>query len=150
MSNVDDKQVTEVVADGLAQTTLFGGTSAALRARVAAASEIRRLPRGATLFEAGQPTEGLYIVLSGQIKLFARADNGQEKVIEVVPQHGHLGESIVFDQAVHVACARALTEAAVLRVPAAVVLDELARDPGLAARMLAGLSRRLNDITDCP
>jgi len=86
MSNVDDKQVTEVVADGLAQTTLFGGTSAALRARVAAASEIRRLPRGATLFEAGQPTEGLYIVLSGQIKLFARADNGQEKVIEVVPQ----------------------------------------------------------------
>lgn len=145
MSNVDDKQVTEVVADGLAQTTLFGGTSAALRARVAAASEIRRLPRGATLFETGQPTEGLYIVLSGQIKLFARADNGQEKVIEVVPQYGHLGESIVFDQAVHVACARALNETAVLRVPAAVVLDELARDPGLAARMLAGLSRRLND-----
>lgn len=146
MNDVGDPQTTEALAQSLGQTALFGGTSDALRARVAAHSEILRLPRGATLFEAGQNAEGVYVVLRGLVKLFARAENGQEKVIEVVPQYGHLGESNVFDQAVHVACARTLNEAEVLLVPAAVVLGELAQDPRLAARMLAGLSRRLNDM----
>ena len=132
------------VANLLGHSTLFASTPTALRERVVAGSQVRRVPRGELLFEAGQASEGLYIVLSGQIKLFARADNGQEKVIEVVPAMGHLGESIVFDHANHVTNARALSETQVLLVPAQVLLSELSRDPALATHMLMGLARRLN------
>jgi CRP-like cAMP-binding protein len=132
------------VANLLGHSTLFANTPTALRERVVAGSQVRRVPRGELLFEGGQASEGLYIVLSGQIKLFARADNGQEKVIEVVPAMGHLGESIVFDHANHVTNSRALSETQVLLVPAQVLLSELSRDPALATHMLMGLARRLN------
>lgn len=138
------KHLARNVADTLGQTNLFSGTSIELRQRVLAGSQVRRVARGVLLFEAGQPSDGLYIVLSGQIKLFARADNGQEKVIEVVSQLGHLGESIVFDHATHVTNARALSETTVLLVPAEVLLHELSQDPALATHMLMGLARRLN------
>ncbi|MEK8087435.1 Crp/Fnr family transcriptional regulator [Aquabacterium sp. A3] len=138
------KHLARNVADTLGQTYLFAGTSAELRQRVVAGSQVRRVARAALLFEAGQPSEGLFIVLSGQVKLFARADNGQEKVIEVVSQLGHLGESIVFDHATHVTNARALSETVVLLVPAEVLLHELSQDPALATHMLMGLARRLN------
>jgi CRP-like cAMP-binding protein len=123
---------------------LFSGTPLALRERVVAGSHQRRVPRGGMLFEAQEPSEGLYVVLAGQVKLFVRADNGQEKVIEVVRQNGHLGESIVFDHARHVTNARALSETTVLLVPAHVLLRELSQDPALATHMLMGLARRLN------
>jgi len=132
------------VAEALGQSVLFSGTPLALRERVVAGSHQRRVPRGGMLFEAQEPSEGLYVVLAGQVKLFVRADNGQEKVIEVVRQHGHLGESIVFDHARHVTNARALSETTVLLVPAEVLLRELSHDPALATHMLVGLARRLN------
>ena len=132
------------VAEALGQSVLFSGTPLALRERVVAGSHQRRVPRGGMLFEAQEPSEGLYVVLAGQVKLFVRADNGQEKVIEVVRQHGHLGESIVFDHARHVTNARALSETTVLLVPAEVLLRELSQDPALATHMLVGLARRLN------
>ena len=132
------------VAEALGQSVLFSGTPLALRERVVAGSHQRRVPRGGMLFEAQEPSEGLYVVLAGQVKLFVRADNGQEKVIEVVRQHGHLGESIVFDHARHVTNARALSETTVLLVPAEVLLRELSHDPALATHMLMGLARRLN------
>lgn len=132
------------VAEALGQSVLFSGTPLALRERVVAGSLQRRVPRGGMLFEAQEPSEGLYVVLAGQVKLFVRADNGQEKVIEVVRQHGHLGESIVFDHARHVTNARALSETTVLLVPAEVLLRELSQDPALATHMLVGLARRLN------
>jgi len=132
------------VAEALGQSVLFSGTPLALRERVVAGSHQRRVPRGGMLFEAQEPSEGLYVVLAGQVKLFVRADNGQEKVIEVVRQHGHLGESIVFDHARHVTNARALSETTVLLVPAEVLLRELSQDPALATHMLMGLARRLN------
>lgn len=132
------------VAEALGQSVLFSGTPLALRERVVAGSHQRRVPRGGMLFEAQEPSEGLYVVLAGQVKLFVRADNGQEKVIEVVRQHGHLGESIVFDHARHVTNARALSETTVLLVPAHVLLRELSQDPALATHMLVGLARRLN------
>lgn len=132
------------VAEALGQSVLFSGTPLALRERVVAGSHQRRVPRGGMLFEAQEPSEGLYVVLAGQVKLFVRADNGQEKVIEVVRQHGHLGESIVFDHARHVTNARALSETTVVLVPAEVLLRELSQDPALATHMLMGLARRLN------
>ncbi len=121
--------------------------------RLASAARTLTLARGDLLFRAGEPAEGLYTLVKGQIKVFARADNGQEKVIEVVAAPACVGESLLCaeslgcaDPVAHVSHAAALTEAWVLVVPREALMLEVAADPQLAVRMLADVSGRFNSL----
>jgi CRP-like cAMP-binding protein len=135
----------DVVAS-LAQVALFKDTPEDGLQRLAASCLLKTLDRGAILFNAGERSEGLYLVLDGQIKLYARADNGQEKVIEVVEPGACIGESMVVGDVSHVIHARALCDARVLLVPRYELLLELRGNPGMAVRMMSDLSKRLNSL----
>lgn len=122
--------------------------------RLAASARRVHLVRGDELFHSGDVSEGLYVVTRGQIKVYARADNGQEKVIEVVSAPACLGGSLLLADAVgqggavmrHVSHAAALTEAHLLLLPRAELLAELQAEPKLAVRLLAEVSGRLNRL----
>lgn len=130
----------------LSSQALFKGMAASEVARIAAASQSRHLARGEDLFEAGQVCEGLYLVIDGQLKLFAKAANGHEKVIEVIESGGSVSEALVFSDSVQSVNARVLSDAQILLIPKDVLVQAIAQDPGLAMRMLSGLARRLNGL----
>jgi CRP-like cAMP-binding protein len=123
-------------------------------ARLAASVRRVHLVRGDELFRSGEVSEGLYVLTKGQIKVYARADNGQEKVIEVVSAPACLGGSLLLADVTgqggavmrHVSHASALTEAHLLLLPRAQLLAELQADPRLAVRLLAEVSGRLNRL----
>lgn len=122
--------------------------------RLVGAAERLHLARGEALFRSGDLSQGLYAVLKGQIKVYARADNGQEKVIEVVSAPACLGGSLILADVAgqgstvirHVSHASALSEAQVLLLPRSVLLAELQADPSLAVRLLAEVSGRFNRL----
>jgi len=125
---------------------LFNGMPASDLARIAAASHFQKLARGDTLFHAGQACEGLYLVVEGQVKLYAKAGSGHEKVIEVIEEGGCVAEAPMFSEGGHSIHASVLSDTTLLMVPRGVLVREIERNPGLALRMLGGLSRRLNTL----
>lgn len=134
------------VVSYLGSQALFAGMAASVLARIALACQVRKFARGDEIFHAGQACEGMHLVLDGQVKLFAKAPNGHEKVIEVVGAGGCVSEALMFSDVAHSVNASVLSDADILVVPKAVLLQEIEHDPALAMRMLTGLSRRLNGL----
>lgn len=130
----------------LGEHTLFHDLGAAELAHLAQACQVRRLARGDDLFHAGDACEGLYLLVDGQIKLFAQSAPGHEKVIEVFNARDWVVEAMMFGDGCHAVNAAALCETTLLVLPKAVLMQELARNPALSLRMLAEVSRRLHDL----
>ncbi len=134
------------VVSYLSEQALFNGLSAAELVRIAQASQVHHLSRGDELFEAGEVCDGLYLVMEGQVKLYAKAANGHEKVIEVVGAGGSVAEARLFSDVAQSVNARVLSEAQILVVPKEVLVRAITQNPGLAMRMLTELARRLNSL----
>ena len=126
--------------------TLFREAPEPTLMRLAASARRVHLVRGDELFHSGEVSEGLYVVTRGQIKVYARADNGQEKVIEVVMAPACLGESMLGGEAIHSVNATMLTDGVLLLLPREAVMRELRGGPDLAIHLLADVSGRVNRL----
>lgn len=134
------------VVSYLGSQVLFKDMSEAELTRIAAATTVKRLPRGAELFRAGEACEGLYLVVDGLVKLYAKASNGHEKVIEVIGQGGCVTEALMFSDVPHSVNACALFDLQLMMIPKEVLVSEIRENPSLAIRLITGLSRRLNGL----
>lgn len=132
----------------LAALPLFKDMSPEALARVAAGTRACRFSRNDTVFRVGAPCNEFFIMVFGQVKMFALSAAGQEKVLELVGPGMSFAEAPMFVGGVHRVSAQALVDSLLLSVAKQTVLDEIARDPGLALRMLAGLSRRLHRLNE--
>lgn len=130
----------------LANQAMFSEMSAAELDRMAAATAQVSLPKGASLFQCGDPCTGFHVVVYGQIKLGCMSPQGVEKVVEIVPAGQSFGEALMFLDLPYIVYAQALADSLLLHVAKSAVLDELARDAGFARRMLSGLSLRLHGL----
>lgn len=106
-------------------------------------SQLRSLQRGETIFDAGQPCEGLHAVLDGHIKVYARTKDGHEKVIDVVGRGQTLPGTHHVRTEPHAHHGRALVETTVLVVPHDVLRNELHLDREMATRLLDDASRQV-------
>ncbi len=127
----------------LANTALFGGLGDAEIGRLAACAARLEIGRGALIFRAGEQCQGLYLVVSGQVKLCLGSADGHEKVVEIVHPGQSFGMAVVFTGAPYVATSQALSDCTLLFLPKQAVLDEIARAPAFSQRMLAVLARRV-------
>ncbi len=108
--------------------------------------QLHRMGRGEAVFRVGQACESFYVVVTGQVKLYALAPSGAEKVIELVGPGNSFGEALMFTDRPHIVNAQTLSECLLLSISKAAVMEEIARDPRFALRMLAGVSRRLHGL----
>lgn len=130
----------------LSRLPLFSSVERAALDRIAEEVTEHKLARGERLFQQGDPCRGFYVVVHGQIKLGVTAPNGNEKVVELIPPHMSFGEAVMFLDRPYPVFAEALTESLVLHIPRAQLDALLEATPGLARRMLAGLSVRLHSL----
>jgi CRP-like cAMP-binding protein len=114
--------------------------------RVATATLPVYAPKGQALFQCGDPCTGFHVVVYGQIKLGFTSPQGIEKVVEIISPGQSFGEALMFLDSPYIVFAQALSDSMLLHVAKHAVLDELARDPSFARRMLSGLSRRLHGL----
>ncbi|MBI5720534.1 MAG: Crp/Fnr family transcriptional regulator [Burkholderiales bacterium] len=130
----------------LASLPLFSDLSTPEIARIADGCHVRRYERGEVIFRLGEPCDAFKVVLVGQVKLFALSPSGAEKVIELIGPGGSFAEALIFLGLPCRVNAQALADTLLLSVHRETVMDELRRDWRFAARMLAGLSRRLHGL----
>jgi CRP-like cAMP-binding protein len=114
--------------------------------RIAAHTRQVRAGRGEILFHRGDPVNGFHVLVYGQIKLAFVSAGGDEKVVEILGPGQSFGEAVMFMRRPHVVTAQALVDSLLLYVERETVFDEIRRDPDFAARMIAGLSRRLHQL----
>jgi len=130
----------------LATLPLFKELAPAELDRIAAGTTELHVPRGEILFNKGDPTTGFYLVIYGQVKLSFVTPSGQEKVVEIITPGNSFGEALMFMEKPYIVMAQSLADTMLLHVAKEVVFDEIAREPGFARKMLAGLSRRLHSL----
>ena len=134
------------VHDFLANIPLLRDASAEEIERMAADTRRIYAQKGEVVFRRGDPCEGFWIVLYGQVKLLVTSPQGMEKVIEIVGPGMTFGEAIMFMELPYVVSAQTLADSLLLHVSKRTVFAELERNPAFARKMLAGLSRRLHGL----
>jgi CRP/FNR family transcriptional regulator, dissimilatory nitrate respiration regulator len=99
--------------------------------------------RGDILFNRGDAALGLFMLVSGQVKLAVNSSQGSEKVIGIISPRESFGEAIIFlDQAFFPIYAQATMDSHLFLVPKQVIFSLLERDTTVSRKMLAGLSMR--------
>ena len=83
---------------------------------IAAIVETRNVAAGKDLFREGDPGDGLFLVISGEINVTKRAPGGEHLLARLGPG-GVLGEMSLVTADVRSATGRAIVESRVLRLP---------------------------------
>jgi len=140
--------VDRAVADALAHTDLFAGLDPAARRTIAASMTGHTLPRGQTLFLEGDPGDGLYVLLSGELSVFRSSATGDRAVLTVLTPPATVGEVALLDGSVRSASVEALEPSAVLMLTRQDFLGLIHREPSVADAVLHSMGALVRRLTD--
>lgn len=130
----------------LSRLPLFCELSPEQLGHIAAGTRERRLAKGEMLFQKGDSSQGLFVMIFGQIKLAFPSSQGNEKVVSIIGPRQSFGEALMFMDRPYPLFAESLTDSLLLHISSSVVFELLERDTSFARRMLAGLSQRLHAL----
>lgn len=101
------------------------------------------LRRGQTLFAEGDAARGIFLILTGRVRLVRSSPEGREQVLHEEGAGATLGEVPTFDGAGYVGSAVAVEDATLVLVPRAPLFAALAREPRAAGEVIRVLARRV-------
>ncbi len=97
--------------------------------------------------EAGAALDGLFVLITGRVKLAILSAEGAERVIDIILPHGVFGESAPFLDQPSPVYAEALCDCQVLSVSRERLLEAVARWPAVALVLLGSLARNVRSLT---
>jgi CRP-like cAMP-binding protein len=135
----------ELVA-ALRRTELFASAEPGRLARLAERGFVRRFSTGQVVFTEGEPSEHLYVVRTGRVRVLVTSAHGDELTLSVLGPGDTMGELSIIDRSARSASAEAVEPSELLTLPAADVRAAFEADPALllsVAGELAAIVRRL-------
>ncbi len=135
------------IADSLKHVSLFSGLDDAARESIAQLALARRVPAGQTLFREGEPTDGFYVVLEGQVKVYKLSTDGRQQILHVFGPGQAFAEAAMFAGETFPAFAETLMESRLAFFPRDRFLEGLGENPALAFGMIASLARLCRQLT---
>jgi len=130
----------------LSRQPLFRGLSDNELTQISAGTREFRARKNEMIFHKGDMSEGMHVVVMGQIKLALPSAQGLEKVVHVCGPGSTFGEAVVFLDKPYPVSAQATTESLLLLVSKRVLLDAMDASPMLCRKMMASLSSRLHEL----
>ncbi len=127
----------------LAEVDIFADLSPAEMEQMAQAAPMRRYRPGEMVWTPDQPTEALFILKQGRVRIFRVSADGRALTTAIVGPGTIFGEMVVVGQLMHGNYAEALEEAVVCVMTRRDVHRLLLADPRIAARISEILGRRL-------
>ena len=114
MSTVPENKLN--IGQTLTRVPVFSGLTEAELAFLAQRTVQRRFAAGESVFGEGEPCTGLYVVESGQVRIFKSSPGGREHVLSIEGPGGSVAELPVFDGGNYPASVSAITDATLLFV----------------------------------
>ncbi len=115
-------------------------------ARLARSAAVIDAPRGTVLFRRNDPSQGIYFVGAGQVKLALQTPTGAELVVGLIGPGESFGESTMFLGLPHTVCGEVLANSRLVHIPARAIVAEVKRNPEFGRRMILSLSARLHHM----
>ena len=130
----------------LLQVPLFSGLAIEDLEPIASGTSEVKVQRGEIIFRRGDPCVGFHVVIYGQIKLMFVSSSGAERVVRLIGPGDGFGEALMFMEQDYIVTAQALRDSMLLHVGRDALFKQLDKNPTMARKMLAGLSRRLYSL----
>jgi CRP-like cAMP-binding protein len=131
------------LAAWLGRTLLFDGLDPHELTRLAGIARETVLHPGDVLFDQGDESDGLYLIVSGLVRIYLTADDSREATINLLEDGEVIGEMALLDGLPRSAGAAALTETKLIFIPRAPFLALLEISPKLARQIILTLCERL-------
>ena len=132
----------------LRQTDLLRSASDEVLDAVATASRLRVFRRGQVVFARGDPSDTLFVVISGRVKVVVRSADGGELTLTIIQPGGVFGELGIADGGPRSADADALDECQLLLVPLETVQGICALEPPVVQALLNSTTATLRRLTE--
>jgi CRP/FNR family cyclic AMP-dependent transcriptional regulator len=133
----------------IADLPLFSTLDRDERETLSAHAVTRTYRKNTIVINEGDVGDSMYVVLSGQLKVFLSDDEGKEIVINMMGPGEYFGELSLFDDSQRSASVMT-TEDSRLSIISKADFDAcLARHPAIAHRVIQGLVSRLRISTEC-
>jgi CRP/FNR family cyclic AMP-dependent transcriptional regulator len=139
-------QTIPVAKQILKSTPLFAALDEAEISSLAARSGIRAYEPGELLFAESEPCKGLYIVVSGRVRIFKTSMNGREQVLAIEGPGASVAELPVFDGGSYPASGSALDKSEVLFISRADLRTICLEHPEVSLKMLQVVGGRLRRL----
>ena len=137
---------TSSALETLRRVPLFADLSASELEFLAQRAIARRCDAGEMIFSESEPCRGLYIVQSGQVKIFKTSADGREQVLLIAGPGSTVAELPVFDGGPYPASGSAVGEAVVLEVRKEDVRQLCLDHPEVALKLLRVVGARLRRL----
>ncbi len=127
--------------EALAGLALFASLSDVERNRLIASAIPVGVGRGEVFVRQGEPCQGFYIVLGGQVKLAFLSPQGHEKVLQVIkPGHGFC-EAMLFGKAPYAFLAQAVCDTQLIRLDKSTLLAILGENADFMTDFLTAVAQ---------
>lgn len=133
------------MADDVVLDRVFASLPADVRGQIRAMATTRSVARGHTLFRAGDEADGLYVVLSGRIRV-SRETHGRVGMLHVEEAGGVLGEIPVFGGGCFPATAIAIAASRCAKLPRSGIERLLRDSPEFSRYALQRLATRAQSL----
>lgn len=110
---------------------------------IAAKATMKSHERGQFVHRAGDPSDRLFIVHRGRIKVYRLSESGKEQLVRILGPGDFAGELALFSAAAHDSYAEAMQSSEVCTIHQADVRELLLKYPDISLHVLAELARRL-------
>ena len=103
--------------------------------------------RDTVVFEAGEPADCFFYLVSGRVKIYVARADGQERILSISEWGNTVGTSSCFDASPRYVSCATLAETTVLTFQRDAVIAAMANDTELTAVVLSSLARKQRGLT---
>lgn len=136
------------IAETLRKSPLFANLPPDDLRRVEGIASVRSHAKKESVFREGDRADGFFVVASGRVKVFKLSEEGKEQVLHLLGPGQSFAEATIFEGGTYPAHAEALDDTELVYLPKRPFIDMLEKNPRIALRMMASLSRWLKRMTD--
>lgn len=132
----------------LKQVSLFAGLDEYALRTIASEAVTKTVLRNVILFNEGDHTDSLYVILSGRVKIYCSDEEGNEIVLKILEPHDYFGELAVIDGGPRSASVMTLEPTQLSIISRDDFLRYLSREPEIAIRLLKTMAQKLRQETE--
>lgn len=113
-----------------------------------ARSTIRTYPANSILINEGDNTDSLYVVMEGEVKVFASDENGKDVILNMLGPGEYFGELALVDDAPRSASVKTMEPTKVMVISKKEFKSVLADNPDMAYNLIQALTKQVRTLTN--